>query len=332
MSFIDATALFARIVDNLKKGTINLHSSPLEEFVIRTCGKDLAYIDNRQEAKQAYDFDFWSHLSVDWLKSKGIQKTLLYSRSQHFPDFLFKVKKPAKKIIGGSLIELKDSKAGSISSFNSTIPTKYKSLEEIDVVNGDRLVSRIATIMDGKLAVDESYFEFERRCLYLIRTYKESEKVKVSIVDGSFFETIPKEHLFYQMLMNVLRSHLEKKKIEISAQMLKNVEEAFSHINDQTIIAQSQTIEKASVKPRLRIMAEVHPEGNPHSQHYPEITEGSFNLILQSTPEVKELEKEISSLIPEIEVLSIFHKRNGEHRVFQFSKGTRLTQFLRRKP
>ncbi len=167
---------------------------------------------------------------------------------------------------------------------------------------------------------------------YLIRTYKESEKVKASIVDGSFFETIPKEHLFYQMLMNVLRGHLEKKNVEIAPEALKNVEKAFSFITDQTIIAQSQKIEKASVRPRLRIMAEVHPEGNPHSPHYPQITEGSFNLILQSTREVKEVEKEISSLIPEIEVFSIFHKRNGAHRVFQFSKGTHLTRFLRRKP
>ena len=327
MSLTDAATLFVEVINNLKTGKINLHS-PLEEFVIKTCGKKLAYIDNRKDAKQVYGFDFWSNLSEDWLRSKGIQKTLLYSQSQHFPDFLFKVKKPAKKIIGGSLIELKDSKGGSIASFNSTIPTKYKSLEEIDVVNGDRLVSRIATIMDGKLAVDENYFKFERRCFYLIRTYKEGEKVKVSIVDGSFFETIPKEHLFYQMLMNVLRGHLEKKNIEIAPEALKNVEKAFSFITDQTIIAQSQKIEKASVRPRLRIMAEVHLEGNPHSQHYPEITEGSFNLILQSSLEVKELEKELSAHIPEIEVFSIFHKRNGEHRVFQFRKGKRLTQFL----
>jgi len=311
----------------LKKGTINLHS-PLEELVIRTCGKDLAYIDNRKDAKQIYDMDFWANYSADMLKKQGIQERLLYSQSQHFPDFLFKAKKQREQYIGGSLIELKDSKGGSIASFNSTIPTKYKSLEEIDVVNGDHLVSRIASIIDGKLAVSKRYFQFERRCLYLIRTYKDSEKVKVSLVDGSFFETVPKENLFYQMLMKVLRDHLEKKKVEISPEALKKVEEAFSYITDQTLIAKSQTIEKASVKPRLRIMAEVHPEGNPHSKFYPEITEGSFNLILQSSPDVKELEKELSTHIPEIEVFSIFHKRNGEHRVLQFRKGTRLNQFL----
>ena len=75
-------------------------------------------------------------------------------------------------------------------------------------------------------------------------------------------------------------------------------------------------------------MAEVHQEGNPHSKFYPEITEGSFNLILQSSPQVKEVEKELSAHIPEIEVFPIFHKRNGKHIVFQFKKGTRLSKFL----
>jgi len=326
MPVIDAARLFVRVVDNLKKGTINLHS-PLEEFVIRKCGNDLAYIDNRKDAKQIYGFDFWRNLSVDWLKSQGIEKRILYSESQQFPDFLFKVKKPGEKYIDGSLIELKDSKSGSIASFNSTIPTKYKSLEEIDVINGSNLVSRIANVMDGNVAVAEHYFKFERRCFYLVRTYKESKKVKVSIVDGAFFETIPKQHLFYQMFLNVLRAHLKKEKIEISPDILKKVEKTLSHITDQTIIASSQIVEGASVRPRLRIMAEVHPEGNPHSTFYPEITENSFNLILQSSPQVKELEKELSTRIPNIAIFSILHKRNGEHRVFQFRQGEYLSNF-----
>jgi len=328
MSFTDATTLFVRVVNNLKKGIMNLHS-PLDGFVITTCGKDLAYIDNRRDAKEVYGFNFWDSYGPDWLRNHRIEKRLLYSQSQNFPDFLFKVRKQGERYTGGSLTELKDSKGGSIASFNSTIPTKYKSLEEIDVINGDDLVSRIATIMDGKLASGRNYFEFERKCLYLIRTHKESEKVKVSIVDGSFFETVPKEHLFYQMLLNVLRAHIEKKKIKIPDESLKKVEEALSYVNDQTIIASSQVIDKASVRPRLRIMAEVHPEGNPHSTFYPEITEGSFNLILQSSPEIKQVEKELSTQIPGIETLSILHKRNGEHRVFQFRSGVALTKFLK---
>lgn len=127
MSLVDAGVLFVRVVNNLKKGKINLNS-PLEEFVIRNCGEDLAYVDNRKDAKEAYGFDFWKNKRVDWLKNQGIEKRLLYSQSQQFPDFLFKVKKDGERYVSGSLIELKDSKGISIASFNSTIPTRYKSL------------------------------------------------------------------------------------------------------------------------------------------------------------------------------------------------------------
>lgn len=296
--------------------------------MIRKCGDDLAYMDNRRDAKQKYGFDFWRGVSVDRLKIQGIEKRLLYSESQQFPDFLFKTRKCGEKYIGGSLMELKDSKGGNVASFNSPIPTKRKSLEEIDIINGNSLVSRIATIKDGEPTTSKPYLKHERGCFYLIRTHKESEKVKVSVVDGSFFETVSKEHLFYQMFLNVLRKHMEKKRIEFPKETLEKVEEALSHITDQTIIASSQIIEGASIRPRLRIMAEVHPEGNPHSTFYPEITEGSFNLILQASADVKKIEKELSTQIPEIEIFSIHHKRNGEHRVFQFRKETRLSKFL----
>jgi len=326
MSQTDAAHLFIQMANNLKKGIINLHS-PLEEIVIKTCGNDLAYIDNRKEAKEKYGFDFWRSFSIDWLKAHGIGKNLLYSKSQRFPDFLFKTKMHEETYTNGSLMELKDAKGTNIASFNSTVPTKTKTLEEIDVINGKKLVSRIAKIFDGKLALHEQYYKFERRCYYLIRTHKESEKVKLSIVDGSFFETVPKEHLFYQMFLNVLRMHMEKRKVEIPPETMKRIEEALSLVTDQTIIASSQTIAKASVKPRLRIMAEVHPHGNPHSEFYPEITPGSFNLIVQASPETRETEKELSTLLPEIATFSIHHKRNGEHRVFQFRSERGLHQF-----
>ncbi len=326
MSMVDAVELFTRTVDYLKKGVINLHS-PLEEIVIKTCGNQLAYIDNRRDAKQKYGFDFWANLSEESLKGQGINKNLKYSESQRFPDFLFKTKKQGNTYYGGSLTELKDSKSGNISSFNSTIPTKFKSLEEIDVINSKNLVSRIAKIMDHELACSKEYSTFERRCFYLVRTDNKSARVKVSLIDGSFFETIPKESLFYQMFLHVLRAHLNKEKIQIPQSTLEEIQEILSHVTDQTIIAGSQVIEGASVRPRLRIMAEVHTEGNPHSKFYPEISEGSFNLILKSSPEAKEVEAQLSNRIPEIAIFKIRHKRNGEHLVFQYKKEKKLNQF-----
>lgn len=314
--FADIMELFAQITDGLRRKTLTLNSL-LEEMVFEASGDNLAYVDNRREAYQKYGYDLWNDLDKGSLKSQGFANRLLYSKSEQFPDFVFKAVNYKSKLVCGSLLELKDSRGGNIASFNSTLPTKYKSLEEVDVINGTKLISRIATIKDGELAKAKTYYTYQRRVFYLVRTHRDDKKVKLSLVDASFFETVPKEHLIYRMFLNVLHAHLERKEIKIPPETIKQVEEVFSHVTDQSIIAASQLINGASVRPRLRIMAEAHPEGNPHSTHYPEISEGSFNLIIQATPSTKELANKLSSEISGIKAFSIRHKRNGEHIVFQ---------------
>ncbi|RZN73813.1 MAG: hypothetical protein EF807_00185 [Candidatus Methanolliviera hydrocarbonicum] len=323
---IEVVEFFIEIIERMMGREITFNSS-LEEMVLSAGRNDLTYVDNRRDIKKM-GYDFWEHLRMQfkddalfkrWLRDNRIDKKFLYSKSEQFPDFLFKVREHEDKLICGSLLELKDSKSGSIASFNSTIPTKQKSLEEINVINGGDLVSRIAKILDGELALAKDYYTFQRRSFYFVRTHKDNpNKIKISIVDGSFFETIPKEHLINQMFLNVLRAQLAKRKIELPPERLKEVEETISCITDQNIIASSQIIEKASVRPRLRIMAEVHPEGNPHISFYPQILEGGFNLIRQASPSVKELKEKVLQKLPEIKIFSIRHKRNGEHVVFQF--------------
>ena len=119
------------------------------------------------------------------------------------------------------------------------------------------------------------------------------------------------------MFLNILRSHLEKKAVKIPLELLREIETSLSYITDQTIIAASQTIEKASVRPRLRIMAEVHTEGNPHSSHYPEILERTVNLIIQASSYEETISDLIFAKAPSIKKFTIQHKRNGEHMVFQ---------------
>ena len=313
----DATKLYINAVGDFKKGKIGF-DTPLEEIALKECDQNFAYIDDRRRAK-IYGCDLWKNVNLDMLKKQGLSESILYSQSQRFPDFLFKTKKNEGVYSHGSLLELKDSKGANIASFNSTIPTKTKTLEEIDIINGKSLVSKIASVVDREFPPNEEYMKFERRCFYLVRTNKGNKRVKISIIDGAFFETIPKERLFHEMLLYVYHRHLEKKGIDTSKETMEAVEEALRCIDDQTIIACSQVIDKASVRPRLRIMAEVHPEGNPHSSFYPQIKEGSFNLILQSKKETLPLKEELVSRIPELEVFTIKHKRNGEHLVFQYN-------------
>ena len=155
--FADITELFIGVTNSLRKKMLTLHS-PLEKMVLEASRNNLAYIDNRRDTYQKYKHDFWSNLNKSWLKSQGIDERLLYSKSEQFPDFLFKAINYENKLTCGSLLELKDSKSGSIASFNSTLPTKYKSLEEIDVINGTNLVSRIAANKEGELAKTQSYY------------------------------------------------------------------------------------------------------------------------------------------------------------------------------
>lgn len=322
--YLDAVELFTGFVNKLRLGRLHPNSS-LEEIVLKICKTQLAYVDNRREAKRKYKYDFWREIRKimpefeNYVSSLGVNESILYSKSQQFPDFLFKVRKRYNQLICGSLLELKDSTSGSIASFNSTLPTWHKSLEEIDIVNGGNLVSKIAAIMDGGLSKRKDYYLFERKTLYLVRTFKDnSQKTKISIIEGSFFETLPKDKLIYQMFKNIIHHHLEQKDINISKDLLTKIEDSFVNFTDQSIIAASQTIENASIKPRLRIMAEVHPEGNPHSSAYPEVTEKNINLILKASENVNEIEKLIKIKNPEVNNFVIKHKRNGEHVVFQY--------------
>lgn len=321
----DVTGFFINAVKAFKSGLGFL--SPLEKIVISSSKNSLAYIDDRREALEKHSFDFWSELRANLGESEfnkrlhllEISEKLMYSRSQKFPDFLFKVRRTAEGLSCGSLLELKDSKSGSIASFNSTIPTKSKTLREIDIINNSSLVSRIASAIDGQ-RIGDSYSNYERRCFYFIRTHnKDKRKVKLSIVDGSFFETVPKENLLHQVWMQILHAHVERKHLQIPDDVLQQVEKVLSNITDQTIIAASRQIEKASIKPRFRIMAEVHPEGNPHTPNYPEIRSRSFNFILQSRADSDNIYQKLRKEIPELKVFTIQHKRNGEHLVFQYN-------------
>src|SRR3972149_4668534 len=114
--FTDIVEFYLALIDNLKKGTIT-SDAPLDMTVLRVASEQLAYVDNRRDAKKN-GYDFWKGIGISPLISKGIGKGQLYSESQEFPDFVFKVKNEGGQLVCGSLLETKDSRGNSISSFN----------------------------------------------------------------------------------------------------------------------------------------------------------------------------------------------------------------------
>jgi len=95
--FTDAVDFYIGMINTLKSGRISPHS-PLEEIGLKASKDGFAYIDNRRDAKGKYGCDLWKTIKnqfedeeqfVDWIKSR-VNEKLLYSKSEQFPDFIFK--------------------------------------------------------------------------------------------------------------------------------------------------------------------------------------------------------------------------------------------------
>jgi hypothetical protein len=272
------------------------------------------------------------------------------SKSDDFPDCMFPATYQNNIYSGGEILELKDSEGGSIASFNSTLPTHYKTLLEIDELNSSSVVSRIAHVVDFPHSMQAGYDAFPRKCFYFVRTLNNNEhNLRMSVIEGSFFETMPKEKIISETFKSIARAH-------IGDHLPADMETILEKFTDQSKIAKSQTdlksviggVEKrASINPRFRIMSEVAPDGNPHT--YPEIPPRTLNLIVQASPSrdrdvsyrtkrtqlVESFQKALKAKFKReftfeeehsrfsssglaIELKEIEHKRNGLHSVLQF--------------
>ena len=206
------------------------------------------------------DFDFNTNLLS--CNNKGV-----------FPDLAIKINKDKTYFSGGELIELKDSKTYSVSSFNSTIPTSKKNIDKF--IKGEK--SQIKHQME--CAGDDINSMPERSVFYLVRGKNTKKQVqKIVLVDGSFFETIRTNDLISKSFSAVLSERLKQSDKEITPELELLLTEMFS---EQENFSKVRDVEKASVKLRFRIMTEVKAEGNIlNSKKYPEIKDNTLNFIL----------------------------------------------------
>lgn len=190
----------------------------------------------------------------DWKKNSGT-----------FPDFVLSYQN-SNIPYNGALLELKDSKGSSIASFNSTLPSARKFLSTMNP-----MVSEAVKRWDYPSSEHPEY-PFERDCFYLIRTQNSSQsQVRISLIHGSFFETIPVEQLLTSVWKDMLQGIASEQEIQQVSDVLARIARAD--------ISSTRHIPGASVKPRLRLMSEIETEGNPHT--YEEILPRTFNLILK---------------------------------------------------
>lgn len=257
----------------------------------------------------------------DFLKLKKLEefpfnKRLLSCRNKGiFPDMAIRLNKDKNVFSGGELIELKDSDSYTVSSFNSTIPSRSKEISKI-------ITGKNSTIRQQmEKAGNDIYSLPVRDVFYLVRGRKQGN-TKVCLVYGSFFETIKTGELISQSFSQIMEERLKESGEEISQELKDKLLSIFSQ---QENFSKVRDVKKASVKLRFRIMTEVKAEGNIlDSKKYPEIKDNTLNLILpcrddkedKDTLEKAELVFNKSGL-KQFDIFKIKHHFNGYFRVFQ---------------
>jgi hypothetical protein len=232
-----------------------------------------------------------------------------------FPDLAIKINTSDKLFTGGELIELKDSKSYTVSSFNSTIPSGQKDI--------DKVIKSANSIIKKQMeeAGDDIYSLPNREVFYLIRG-QSKKNTKIVLVHGSFFETVKTNSLISQSFEQVLEERLKEKGLDIGDNIKDLLVDIFS---EQESFSKVRNIDKASVKLRFRIMTEVKAEGNIlNTKKYPEIKENTISLIV---PRHNKKDEELAlkrfaniyseSTIKQFEVFNIKHLLNGYFTVFQ---------------
>lgn len=232
-----------------------------------------------------------------------------------FPDLAIKLNKDRSIFTGGELIELKDSISYSISSFNSTIPTRKKNISKIISSESSSIFKQM------QASGDDIYSLQERDVFYLVRG-KSKENVKVCLVYGSFFETIPVENLISGSFKQVIEERLKGIGYQLNDELEAVINKLFS---EQEAFSKVRKVEKSSVNLRFRIMTEVKVEGNIlNSKKYPEISDNSLNFLLPAYSKIDEDEiMEKFNLVfttkkkEEFSIFKIKHHFNGYFLVFQ---------------
>lgn len=250
------------------------------------------------------------------LENFPFDKTLLSCENAgQFPDLAIKINTQNPLFTGGELLELKDSDSYTVSSFNSTIPTRKKEIAK--VIKGEN--SQIKQQMEA--SGDNISSLPVRDVFYLVRG-KKKEKLKVCLIYGSFFETVNTSDLISQSFSQVLEERLAQSGEELTDEMKVLLVSMFS---EQENFSKVRNVDKASVKLRFRIMTEVKAEGNIlNEKKYPEIKDDTLNFIIPCHDENDEalaMQKMLAIYTEdEMKAFSTFklkHLLNGYFIVFQ---------------
>ena len=237
-----------------------------------------------------------------------------------FPDLAIKLNHNDPIFSGGELIELKDSeKSYSVASFNSTIPTGEKDIQKLIEGRTNIIRTRMQEAGDDILSLPI------RQVFYLIRGRKRPN-VKVCLVHGKFFETVPVSTLISESFGQALEERLTELGTSLSSSIKQKLLDLFS---EQETFSRTRSVENASVRLRFRVMTEVKAGGNILNQNqYPQINDNTLNFAVPCHSGVEQErhihrmtvafeQMNISNLFSQINYFTVQHHFNGPFLIFQ---------------
>jgi hypothetical protein len=269
-------------------------------------------------------YHFWKHLVIKKalfsepvdLADFPFNDEMLSCRNKGlFPDLAIKINKDRSLFTGGELIELKDSKSYTVSSFNSTVPSGSKNIRKLIRSTNSKIFKEM------RKAGDDVFSLAEREVYYLVRGHNKKAHQKICLIHGSFFETISAEDLISKSFAQVLNDRLENTE-NISQEVKDTLGTVFSQQED---FSKVRHVKDASVHLRFRVMTEVNPEGNIlDPKFYPKIRDNTLNLVVPFHSE-EEKSEVISKMqlamgqhdMEQVDILVIKHVLNGPYVVFQ---------------
>lgn len=249
-------------------------------------------------------------------------KMLSCKNAGTWPDLAIKVNKDRRLFSGGELIELKDSKTLTVSSFNSTIPVGQKAIAPLISGATSRMRDQVESAGDDilSLPIRDVYYLIRGKRAAGVRTIP---SVRICLIHGKFFETVDEKTLIRGAFEQMLEERLTTSGKTVSPESRQTMISAF---DDQHTFAQSRVIKKASVSLRFRIMTEVTQEGNILKYHEigndtltflaPCHNPGSKALLIKRM-ETAFAEMGLSACYSKLTQFEVKHRLNGPFWAFQ---------------
>ena len=184
--------------------------------------------------------------------------------SSGFPDFVLKSNEVGV-LTGGEMIELKDTRAFQIASFNSTLPTATKPVSSLTKKIRDQISNSGENL--ESLPIRDVY--------YLVRgiLQKKSHPLsKTILVSGAFFETMPVDEVLTDAFHQVANDSMPDDRDPL-----------LDFEVNQRHFATTRRVEQSSISVRFRVMAQADPRANLlNESNFPEIKANTLTLLVHA--------------------------------------------------